>query len=441
MLCALAACSFQGGIEPGFQCGEDGWCPAGQVCESGFCVADPAAADGGPDADRGDGGVPAARCGTLSVLRDDFGDGVAAPDFYPWNDVGASVSETGGHVVIDVPAGSSGGWAGYTSMFRYDFTGAAWEAKVSEVGGHYTTLEVRDLAGARMQMLVEDGTLLAGVLDVPGEGVRATLPYAPDAHAYWRMREEAGVAYWETSPDRALWSRLHSEPLPISPDHVLGIVSGGGQLASASQIRFDDVNLETPAALGLCPAVDLVDDFASTTLAPEWEAWEDTACSVSVAGGNLVLAFPDGDPDQWCGIGSSHLYDFRDSQIVIDAAAVPGLPSLVTYLQVTQPGDGFTHLQIARDDDSMLSVTQRVAGTFESGTTRTYSPVNHRYWRIRSAGDRVYFETSPDLSTWTIHADDVARFDLSQVWLVVAAGSYDVSPGEPIVVPVAAVNP
>ena len=439
-----AACSFQGGIDPGFQCGEDGWCPSGQQCVGGFCTRDPAAADAGPDADPNapDAGPPAARCGTLSVLRDEFDDATPWPQFYSWQDTGVSISETGGHVVVDVPAGTAPGWAGYTTMHRYDLTGGAWEVKVSESGGHFTTIEVRAHTGARAQLLNEDGTLLAAVYNVPDDGVRASRAYDPVDDLYWRIREDGGVLYWETSPDRAAWSELHSEPVPIPTEHVMGLVSGGGQLrGAASQLRFDDVNFASGDEHRYCPGSDLVDDFVGTSLDPQWEYWEDPDCTTTVANGNLVFTFPYGVGSVWCGVGSRHLYDLRDSAVVLDTGGmVAGANNFITYFQAMEIGDDNTHLEIARDDDSVLSMDHLVGDVSMAGTTRSYNELDHRFWRLRGAGGRVFFETSPDNATWTTHVEDTARFDLSRVAIVIGAGHYLSGPSAPVTTQLFGIN-
>lgn len=440
---ALGACSFQGGIDPGFQCGEDGWCPSGQVCVGGFCTRDPAAADAGPDADPNapDAGPPAARCGTLSMLRDDFADGVApGPFFYQWADTGTSIGETAGHLVIDLPAGTATGWAGYSSRYRYDLTDGAWEAKLGQVGGRFSMIEVRAPDDARAQLIVEAGQMLAAVYGTPGAGIHASRPYAAAEDVYWRIRESGGTLYWETSPDRSSWDELHAEPLPIAPEHVMGFLSGGEQLATASQIRFDDVNLAASDQLAYCPAEQLVDDFVGTTLSAQWDFWNGGVCTTTVSDGNLVFDFTNGTGSEWCGIESRHIFDIRDSAVILDAGGVIGANNFITYFQATELDDDTTHLEISRDDDTVLRVEQLLDGVFQSGTTRTYNTTDHRYWRIRGAGGRVFFDTSPDLADWTTHVEDEAAFDLSKVTIIVGAGHYSGGPGVPVTTRVWGVN-
>jgi hypothetical protein len=442
LVLVLSACNFQGGIDPGFQCGEDGWCPAGQSCVGGFCTSDPSAGDAGPDADPNapDGGPPGARCGTLAIVRDDFGDGVLGGEhFWDWQDTGVTVSETGGHLVIDIPAGTATGWGGYSTKYLYDLTEGTWEAKVTQAGGRFTTLEVRAHDATRAQMIARDGELIALVVNTPDEGIRASIPYVPGEQLYWRLRESGGMLHWEFSSDRASWTELHSEATPIPTEHITAFLSGGEQTEAAGQIRFDDVNLVASDPPAYCPAEQLSDDFLGDSLGVQWGYWEGGACTTTVSGGNLVFDFSNGTGSEWCGIESRHLFDLRDSAVILDAGGAFGANNLITYFQATLPTDDTTHLEIARDDDTVLRVEQLLGGAFQSGTTRSYSESDHRYWRLRGEAGRVYFDTSPDLSTWTTHVEDDAAFDLSEVIIIVAAGHYSGGPGVPVTTRVGAI--
>jgi hypothetical protein len=246
------------------------------------------------------------------------------------------------------------------------------------------------------------------------------------------MREQGGTLYWEHSADRASWAELHSEPVPLPTEHVMAFLSGGEQLATASQIRFDDINLAASDQLVYCPAEQLVDDFLGTALGAQWDYWEGGACTTTVFDGDLVFDFTNGTGSEWCGVESRHVFDIRDSAVILDAGGAFGANNLITYFQAMERGDDTTHLEIARDDDTVLKVEQLIGGVIQSGTTRTYNTTNHRYWRIRGAGGRVYFDTSPDRSTWTTHLEDDAAFDLSQVIIVIGAGHYAGGPGTPV---------
>jgi hypothetical protein len=446
LLTLVGACSFGGSIGPGYKCGEGETCPDGETCSNGFCTIQTLSADSGgddvaaPDASGPDGGQSAARCGSLSLLQDDFA-GDFGDRWYPWDDPpGATIAVTGGAAVVAIAAGTSDRWAGMDSSIYYDLRGGAFDVEVAQVGGRDTVIEVRGPNEEKAQLLVEDGTLTAAVYNVAGAGIRAEVPYVPGDQRYWRLRGDEDTLYWETSPDRAIWSRLHGEPFPFDPAHTRAILAAGGELATASAARYADVNADAPAGLAYCPAADLVEDFAGGSLDPVWEYWDDPGCSVAETGGALTFTFPTGGGNIWCGISSQHVFDLTSSTYVIDAAGVPGAPSFVTSMAVVDPGDNTTFAEIQRDDDT-LYVRQSVNDvTFDADNT-PYVAGTQRYWRLRGAGGRVYFDTSGDGTTWATISDAASRLDLSRVRIVIGAGTYNSGPGTAQVVTIAGVNP
>jgi len=428
-LAALAGCGFDGSVGPGYQCGEGDWCPAGQSCVGGVCTAGGPEIDAGPGAPDAapDAGPPAPRCGTLDLLRDDFADGSIGFVWDAWSDVGASVDETGGDLVLVMDQGTVDAWAGVTSAARYDLTDAALEVEVVEVGGVYTLIELDPFGPGLAQIYVSSGTLVAKVIDT----VRAEIPYQAAEHRYWRMRESGGTLFFETSPDRAVWNELHSEPMPFPVEHVRALLAAGGQLAgAASEARFGDINLEAAPDLRYCPASDLVDRFDDGALGPSWSRYLDPGCTAIESGGVFTMTF-DGVGTDYCGISSDHWYDLRDSSVMIDAETVPGGPDFYAYFQVGLPRTSGSRHEIERQDD-LLDIEQEVGGVEMGGFQTAWDPVAHRWWRIREAGGDIFFETSADGVAWTTRLTTTSGFDPSIVQIEIGAGHDTPGPGGPL---------
>jgi hypothetical protein len=431
---ALAACSFDGRVSPGTQCGTGGFCPEGQMCVDGFCVVAPGAAIDGSVADAPiDGEVPQARCGTISLLEDDFEDGSFDWRWDVWDEPGAVVVETGGAVEIDLEAGTLDAWAGVSSARWYDLRDGAYSAEVIDVGGESTVLEIRDLGDVAAHLTHRDGVLEAAVYGKPDDGVRVELTYDPAMHRFWRMREEDGRLYWETSSDRGTWTSFHDEALPLAPEHVRGILAIGGQQPSATEGRFGDVNLGSAAGLAYCPASDLVDDFDDGVLAPLWDPYTDVGCTALEVAGGLSFGFAAGATNADCGIQSEHLHDVRNSALTVEAVGMPADPAVAVYIQVQTAHDSETRIEIEFLDGE-LDVEQQVAGADVSAEIVPYDPVAHRWWRIRGTAGRIYLETSPDGADWTVLLEDDAAFDLSALRLEVGAGTGDLAPASPLMV-------
>ncbi len=416
-----AGCSFSGGFGEGYRCSVGDTCPTGTSCVAGFCVvAEPldAMPDGppGPDAD-----ISEAACGTLSLLQDSFTDPGDGAYWDPFWDVGATVAETGGQLAIGFGGGTGSPYGGYTSAFLYDLTGGAIAVAVPQTGGDNTILEVRTHAGEKIQLVAEPAALVAVILDAANEGERARIPFDAVAHAHWRIREADGTLYWETSPDGTDWSELASEPVSFSVEHVEGIASAGGQRAVASEARFDSVN-EGVTAGRFCPSSTVTDSFDTAPFSPIWENWSVPGCTIAETGGDLVMTFT-GLDGAFCGIGSRHLVDLRDSELVLDATNVPPETMFVIYFQVIRPGDDETHLEINREGNT-LGFEQTVDGTDTATGSTLYSATDHRYWRLRESGGTIFWDTSPDGVAWSNEGEAAVMFDLSNVEIIVGAGHY-----------------
>jgi hypothetical protein len=438
LLTMLCACSFGGSIGPGYRCGEGDTCPDGQSCSAGFCTVAAAEIDGGGS--EIDGGEAAARCGTISLLQDDFASGFG-DRWFPWDDPpGATMSSSAGAAVVTFAAGSEDRWAGIDSSALFELRGGELDVEVAQVGGINTVVEIRGANDEKAQMVIDAGLLTAAVYDTPGQGARNAIPYVPADHRYWRLRGDEDTLYWEYSADRVEWTVLHSEAFPFAPEHVKAVLAAGGQIATASAARFADVNGATTADLGYCPAAELVEDFASGALEPVWDHWNDAGCTIAPSAGALTMDFDPGTGDSWCGISSRHLFDITASTYVVDAAGAPGASQFVTNMAVVDPGDNETFAEIQRDDD-MLYVRQSVNGTTFDAVSFTYQAGSHRFWRLRGAGGRIYFESSGDGNAWLPLSDAPSRLDLSRVRLVVGAGHYGAGPGSPQTVTINAVNP
>jgi hypothetical protein len=72
----------------------------------------------------------------------------------------------------------------------------------------------------------------------------ADFTYIPAEHAHWRIREAAGITYWEASPDGKNWKYMAQAPNPLPVDAMHVAVAGGTDEASMEILgsaRFDDL--------------------------------------------------------------------------------------------------------------------------------------------------------------------------------------------------------
>jgi hypothetical protein len=229
----------------------------------------------------------------------------------------------------------------------------------------------------------------------------ARLDYSAAAHAWWRIRESAGTVYWETSADGAVYSAqgtvATSTLFAISSLQAKFVLETyGAGLANPGQASFANFNV---APSGIQPVASLVDPFDGTSLASAWAVKIQTQGSVSESGGSLNLA-----PDPYAG----------SSQLMVTTArpySLGGAAAQVQARTVVSAGGGVNNSFAMRIDGSnnlqwwfesgTLYAFYAVNGVRTTAAQLTYDPVQHAWWRIREASGTVYWDTSPDGTSWT----------------------------------------
>jgi len=439
-LALLSACSFDLGFDgTQYQCGSGERCPEGQTCVAGVCTLeiDAPAADAAADAidgapDGGDGSVAPLMCGNLSLLRDTFDVAGSGSTFNAFNDTGATLTESGGELVINLSANSNA-YAGYNADYFYDLHGGAFEVQVDEVAAANTIIEVRNHLGNAAQLALDGPDIYAATFNIPSAATLAQEAWNP-AEKFWRIRGDGADMVWELSTDGAAWRVLHRRTLPFDVAHVRGAASAGGSAPAASRARFEDVNLNGTAA-GFCLGDTLRDDFAATPLSPTWEPYANPQCTINETGGNLVMTYTGTTTSSFCGMQTLHLFDMsRGNGVVIEGAAFPDRNNFVSYFQANPPGDAETRVELTVDG-TLLEARSYLNGTQTGVRTVTNNRTTHRYYRLRGDGSTALFETSPDRTTWTeLHRVTVA-WDMSVAEINIGAGNYGLSTAATITLP------
>jgi hypothetical protein len=423
---------------------------AGATCVDGVCAgippgtpdADPTAPDAdptAPDADPGapDAGSPDASigpppptpCGSMQLLRDNFDDGVPGPQWIPSAPSGVTVSEANRYLAIRLAAGSAEIEGVYRSRNAYDLTSSEVSVEVLGVAGQITALEVRDFAERGAAIAVEGGNLLALTLDADSESTRASVRYSATTHRYWRLREASGTLFWETSPDRAVWSTLHAQALPMPGTYAFAYLLAWGQLATVSEARFDDLNTPAATVPGFCKAGSVQDGFDDGTLADTWNAWVGSgSCTHRETGGVAQLSFT-GSGDEYCGIETRQLVDGTDTTVSVEVIAPPQDATFYTWIELVSPDHA--HKVEFQIGDGLLYMLMTLRGSQVFASTRTFSPTNHRFLRLRESAGGTHWDVSANGTTWNEIVGTTTQVDLRAVILDLAGGHRSPGPGGP----------
>ncbi|AKJ07825.1 hypothetical protein ATI61_107273 [Archangium gephyra] len=112
------------------------------------------------------------------------------------------------------PDGGIANYAGCRATAAYDLTDSFFQLEVSQAllqstPSSETTFFARGTGGERVLFVVGGGEL-ACVLNT---ATLARVPYDPERHRWWRMRESASVIHWEVSADGREWTALVSKQL------------------------------------------------------------------------------------------------------------------------------------------------------------------------------------------------------------------------------------
>jgi hypothetical protein len=185
----------------------------------------------------------------IATLSDDFNDGVQAPVWANSYTTGCLIAEMGGTLQMTPPANQS--WiCDYGSGPSYDLTGGAALIEVLAVTApsvetwFQVQLDHDDTLG-----IYELGSVLYAAQTVGGVHTNLrSVPYDPNAHRWWRVREAAGTIYWETSSDSGTWAEITHQTAPFSVTAVavvFGTVGSPG-MANPGTAIFDNLDLLAP---------------------------------------------------------------------------------------------------------------------------------------------------------------------------------------------------
>jgi hypothetical protein len=202
----------------------------------------------------GGGGAGGAGGGSTCGVKlyNDFEDGKL--DDMTWaayTSMEVSAAETNGSLVFDLPSTSSQAvWGVLQSNATLDLSGCAVVVHAQEVpaalGDVYTHMKL-SVGPDWLELGTFKGEILFKFV-IDGVHYEEEMPpmYDPIPHAWWRIREEAGITYWDTSPDGKEWKnrRSASNPLKVEAMFVkleIGTLTGVSE--PLGRARFDDLRV------------------------------------------------------------------------------------------------------------------------------------------------------------------------------------------------------
>ncbi len=191
------------------------------------------------DATDGADAIDAALPCISANIADDFNDGVAAPLFMSYAGTGLSISEVNQQLVIRFASFvGAGQYAGYDTIAHYPLDGLCVVLHViaAPLTPALAYFKLRTTTSRQIEFFESTGELQLRTHTGPAGSVVenvANVPVSLHDHAFWRLRNQAGTAYWDTSTDGLTFTQLGAAPgLFSEPDVVISV--GGGAYSDAT---------------------------------------------------------------------------------------------------------------------------------------------------------------------------------------------------------------
>ena len=396
----------------------------GAASSSGMGGASSSSGTGGASSSSGTGGASSSSsssggtggagggpidCGGTSVLTDDFSGNDPGEVLATYGGGGGIASRTGGEAVVALPSNSATySWGEFDSNRVYDLRGDSVSIEVTSAPNPTTSGAVWYGAGYKdnyVGIYEQQGVLQFEHVLAGSQTLLKTTAYDPVAHRHWRFREDGQTTYWETSSDGVSWTAMAQVPsATLFPMNLVWIWFGGGMNsgeASPGEIRFDRLNGGGPPKEKWCPVSSFKDDFNDGLQSRAWSrSWEDSPGMLAETGGELVVTLVPNAKGSASYV-SAIAFDLTNSSLLVEVtSAVSSADGSKTRIALVGPGAG---VEISKFQ-GQLHFSFRVLNGWQDLGTLLYSPVEHRWWRVRESSNTLYWETSPDGKAWMSQA-------------------------------------
>ncbi|MFF0512428.1 hypothetical protein [Streptomyces sp. NPDC004250] len=186
----------------------------------------------------------------FTSVADDFADGIVDPVLWSSTyNLPDGVTETGGRARVACALD----YNAYATAAAYTLTGSSLHVQVFPAAAGTAVAEawtqVLIMSGTAGTDLVMEVDAVAGEINMASrtayyDPAAVRIPYDPVAHAWFRIREDAGTLYWETAPDGTTWTTRRTLATPAwgaDADLALQLISHR-DAGDPNYAEFDNVN-------------------------------------------------------------------------------------------------------------------------------------------------------------------------------------------------------
>jgi hypothetical protein len=149
--------------------------------------------------------MTASACGATELLRDEFDVPGPAPLFTQFTSNGLTVDEAGGRWNLTFAANlGAGRYAGYQSVLSYPASGLCASIESVTLPNPGAAMYFKLTGGdEQIEFFAVDGLLRLRTQKGGQVVTLAAYPFDPVQHRFWRLRNQGGTTFWDTSPDNA----------------------------------------------------------------------------------------------------------------------------------------------------------------------------------------------------------------------------------------------
>lgn len=253
---------------------------------------------------------------------------------------------------------------------------------------------------------------------VNGDDSDATyVTYNSTTHAWWRIRHSGTTIYWDTSPDGATWTNRRSEALGIGAVTQVQLKIGAGYWGTETPtqtMQVDNVNLFSGSSVDSTKTESLSDNFSSADTS-KWTGYDGNPF---VSGGQLHVTATSAYETLSASATKSLVGSYAQCEVVSRTNIGTGTTENTFELSVSSGNNvGFI---IANDNIGFYDTVS----SSQTVNYITYDSTAHRWWRIREASGTIYWDTSPDGTTWTNRKSRATGLTVTAVTIKFEAGYY-----------------
>ncbi|EHB44140.1 hypothetical protein MycrhDRAFT_6890 [Mycolicibacterium rhodesiae JS60] len=263
---------------------------------------------------------------------------------------------------------------------------------------------------------LEGGTsgLLGFIETVDGSESSTDITYNPAVHVWFRLRHSGTTVYWETSADGTSWAVQRSKTAAINLTSVDVFFASGywDTEPSPGSAIFEDLNPDGGPRAHL-----FADTFA------DLDQWYSPG--TATVENNMLKLTPAWDYDYLFTLGE---WDLTGSHFLMELVQNANRgdyeygSSITTEIYTRSDSDNqFGFMIYGGSDGSQIELRHRVAGV-DSDTSMFYNESKHRWFRMRESEGTIYWETSYNGASWSIHRSAPTSFDLTEVTLHMVVG-------------------